>query len=112
MAAGDWKDMLKGIQMGDFELVKYYLKEGVDPNYQHPEFLTTPLIESIENGHIEITKLLLDSGADPHLKVGLSDDTPWKVAKKMKCKDTIDLLEPFYRSKIKIYVLKILRITS
>ncbi|MEM6299840.1 MAG: hypothetical protein AAF740_14215 [Bacteroidota bacterium] len=40
MAAGDWKDLLAATQNNDLELVKYHLKQGVDINYQHPEFLT------------------------------------------------------------------------
>ena len=43
MSGGDWKAMFKGIQEGDFELVKYYLNIGIDPNYQHPEFLIQEL---------------------------------------------------------------------
>ena len=33
---GDWKDMFQGVKNNDLELVKYYIKIGVDLNYQHP----------------------------------------------------------------------------
>ena len=65
MAAGDWKDMLAAATRGDIELVRYYLREGIDPNYQHPEFLTTPLIEAARVGQAEVCRLLLAHGADP-----------------------------------------------
>ena len=44
---GDWKDLFKGVQQNDLDLVNYYIKNGVDVNYQHPEYMTSPLIESI-----------------------------------------------------------------
>jgi uncharacterized protein len=50
MGHGDWKDMFRGVQNNDFELVKYYIRMGIDLNYQHPEFLTSPLIETIRVG--------------------------------------------------------------
>lgn len=98
MAAGDWKDMFQAIQNRNLELVKYHIQKGVNPNYQHPELLTTPLIESIENKSIEITKYLLQNGADPFLKAGFSTDTPMKVAKRIKNKEAIILLKPYNKS--------------
>ncbi len=64
LRGGDWKEMLKAAENGDIELVKIYIRMGVDINYVHPEELTTPLIESARNGHFEIVKLLLENGAD------------------------------------------------
>ena len=98
MAAGDWKDLLLAAQNGDLELGKYHIKEGVNPNYQHPELLTTPLIVSIENFHLEVTQFLLDNGADPHLKAGFSNDSPMLVAKRYKNKEARKLLAPYYPS--------------
>lgn len=31
-----WKDMLQGVKNNDLDLVKYYIKIGVDLNCQHP----------------------------------------------------------------------------
>jgi len=101
MAAGDWKDMLKASRNGDLDLVKYHIENGENPNYQHPELLTTPLIESIEYKNIEITRFLLENGADPHLKAGFSSDTPMIVAKRHKNKEAIKLLKPYYPSFLK-----------
>ena len=46
MAAGDWKEMLVAAQNGDLPLLRYHIRLGENLNYQHPEFLTTPLIEA------------------------------------------------------------------
>lgn len=92
MSAGDWKDMLIAIQKGNMDIVKYHIKNGINPNYQHPEFCTTPLVESIEHERIEIAKYLLNKGADPSLKVGISNDSPLSIAKKTKNKELIALI--------------------
>jgi len=38
--------MLIAAQNGDLPLVRCHIRMWEDPNYQHPEFLTTPLIEA------------------------------------------------------------------
>ena len=91
MAAGDWKDMLLASQTGNLDLVKYYIRQGVNINYQHPKYLTTPLIESIENEHPAIVQLLLQNGAD----LGFSTDTPLIVALRTKHKAIIKMLRPY-----------------
>ena len=55
---GDWKEMLSGAEKGDLELVRYYVKMGIDINYQHPEVLTTTLIERARYGHMDIVQFL------------------------------------------------------
>lgn len=93
MAAGDWKDMLTAAQEGKIDLVKYHIEQGVNPNYQHPEFLTTPLIESISFRQYEVAKYLLENGADPKLRAGFSTDTPLSIAKGTKDKKLIQLIK-------------------
>ena len=44
MDGGNWKEMFNAACTGDLELVKYHVKCGVDINYAHPEFLSTPLV--------------------------------------------------------------------
>jgi len=95
MSAGDWKDMFKGVQENDLELVKYYLKEGVDPNYQHPEFMALPLAESIRYNHLEMSKLLLSNGAKPLIREMESGGNCLVLAKKMKNQIAVDLLKEF-----------------
>ena len=65
MSAGDWKGMLQAIYDGDAEAVHHFLRDGVDPNYEHPEMLCTPLIEAVRADKEEIVTLLLKYGADP-----------------------------------------------
>lgn len=96
-SGGDWKDMFLGIQTGDINLVKYYLATGIDPNYQHPEFLALPLVESIRFNHLEITKLLLEKGANPHLKEFWGGETALSMAQAAKNKEAIELLEGYLK---------------
>jgi len=95
MSGGDWKEMLTAVHEGEIELVKYHIENGIDPNYQHPELLTTPLIDSIEHEQYDIAKYLLENGADPSLFAGFSTDSPLRVAKKTKNKRIIQLIREY-----------------
>lgn len=95
MSGGDWKDMFKAIQDGNIDFVRYYLKIGIDPNYQHPEILASPLVESIRFDHLEITKLILENGGDPKIKEVWGGDTALSVAKEKKNQAAIDLINSF-----------------
>jgi ankyrin repeat protein len=77
---GNWKEMFAAAGNGDLELVSYHLQCGVDPNYQHPEVLTTALIEAAQNGHAEVVKLLLQHGADPEISSMLDGWTALEAA--------------------------------
>lgn len=66
--AGDWKALYAAACAGDLGEVAYALAQGVDPNHQHPEFGTTPLIGATENGQLEAVRLLLEGGADPQVR--------------------------------------------
>ena len=92
MSGGNWKDMFKAIQENDKNLVEYYLHSGIDPNYQHPEFMAAPLVESIRYNNLTITKLLLENGADPHIKEVWGGETPLSVAGSEKNEKAIRLL--------------------
>ena len=92
MSGPDWKIMFRAIQEGDYELVKYYLRMGIDPNYQHPEYMAAPLVESIRYKQLEIAKLLLANNADPEIKEVDGGDTPMIVAKRLQLREAIDLL--------------------
>ena len=95
MSAGNWKEMLLAAEGGDLELVVYHIEQGVDPNYQHPEFLTTPLVESIRAGHLEVAEFLLKNGAVPSLKELFSQDTPMDIARRNKNHKAIYLLNNY-----------------
>lgn len=109
MAAGDWKDLLQAAQDGNLSLVRYHLDNGINPNYQHPEFLTTPLIESIEHYQYEVTAYLLANGADPKLNAGFSLDSPMTVARKVNNRVAVQLLRLYYPSFLKRFFLNLLR---
>lgn len=95
MAAGDWKEFYLAAQSGNLELVKYHIQMGIDPNHQHPEFMTTALIVSIESQHVEIAKYLLENGSDPTRKEDYGHDTPLSMAKKTKNKELISLVASY-----------------
>jgi ankyrin repeat protein len=95
MSGGDWKAMFKAVQQNDLELVKFYLRSGVDPNYQHPEFMALPLSESIRYNHLEIAQVLLENGAEALATEMESGTTPLDLAKRKKMPKAVDLLGRF-----------------
>ena len=95
MSGGDWKEMLVAVQAGDIDLVKYYISEGIDVNYEHPELMTTALIESVQFDRLEIAGLLLKNGADPKQNAWLSKDNPLSVAKQQQKEAFIQLFNSF-----------------
>lgn len=95
MSGGDWKEMLQAAQTGDIELVKYHIRTGIDPNYQHPEFMTAPLLESIRFGHLDIAEFLLENGAQADIKEGFGTDTPMSIAKAKQNQAAVELLQRY-----------------
>ena len=95
MQGGDWKEMFYGCENNDIDLVRYHIRMGVDPNYQHPEFMTTALIECIRLGHLGIAEFLLDNGADPELKEVFGAHTPLSMAKWKKNREAIQLVNDY-----------------
>lgn len=84
MSAGDWKDFFQAVETGNFDLVEYHVKQGINLNYQHPEILMTALVTAIRLNHNKIAELLLDKGADPHLESYYDQQTPLQAAVKYK----------------------------
>jgi uncharacterized protein len=80
MSAGDWKDLYAATLSGDLARVRYHIDAGVNPNYQHPEIMCTPLVASLIQGHAEITHYLLAHGADPHLRSEYDGLNPLQAA--------------------------------
>lgn len=98
MSHGSWKDLIKACNEGNESLVACYLKSGVDPNFQHPEYLTTALIETIRAGNLSLVKFLIENGgSDPNLPEELTGMTPIEVSMEEKKFDIIDF---FYQRKI------------
>ncbi|NRF71814.1 ankyrin repeat domain-containing protein [Aquincola sp. S2] len=83
-SGGDWKEMFKAACDGDLALVEYHVKSGVDVNYAHPEFFSTPLVGAILAGQESIALHLLDRGADPHLVSEFDAMTPLQAARKVQ----------------------------
>lgn len=98
MSHGNWKDLFKAVEDNDYELVAFHIRQGVDINYQHPEFLTSPLIESIRKRHTPIMQLLLDNGALPGLPEVETNKSPLAIAKESNNQEAIDLLRHYLHS--------------
>jgi len=93
-AGGNWKDLMRGIKEDDLELVAFHIRMGVDVNYQHPEYMVSPLMECAQLGRVEIAKLLLENGADTSLKAAYnSKQTALSIAQEYKQKEMVALLE-------------------
>lgn len=82
MSGGNWKEMFNAGCDGDLALVAYHVKAGVDVNYAHPEFLSTPLVAAILAGQQEVAFFLLDHGANPRLSSEFDGVTPMQAARK------------------------------
>ncbi|HMP29003.1 MAG TPA: ankyrin repeat domain-containing protein [Saprospiraceae bacterium] len=102
---GDWKDLIKGIQQNDILLVKYHLKNGTDINYQHPEYMTSPLIEAIKYGNKEMIITLLEHGASAEIKEMFTNKSPLKVAIEYKNKEIIALIRSKSQKKLWLHQL-------
>jgi ankyrin repeat protein len=97
MSGGDWKELYVSAENGNLDLVKYHIYNKIDPNYIHPEIMTTPLMASIEFGHYEVAKFLLENGADPLIKELFGHHTPLSMAKKLKNKEMVNLIKGFIK---------------
>lgn len=47
MSADDWKDLYQAAVDGNLSLVQHHIREKVNPNYQHPEILRTPVLVAL-----------------------------------------------------------------
>ena len=79
----------------NYELVAFHLRSGVDPNYQHPEFMTTFLLEAIRKEQFEIAELLLKNGADPNAKEIWGEDAPLSLAQSKGNQKMVELIQSF-----------------
>lgn len=92
---GDWKEMFRGVETNDFDLVRYHIASGIDLNYQHPEFLTSVLIESINQNNLEMMVFLLKNGADPSIKEAFSCKSPMEIAKQLRNEKAVEILNKY-----------------
>ncbi len=80
MSGGDWKELYAAARDGDLDLLRYHLDRGVDPDYVHPEFMSTPLVAAILAGQQAAAQYLLDHAASPDLQSDLDGVTPRQAA--------------------------------
>ncbi len=83
MSGGDWKEMFNAGCEGDLALVAYHVKAGVDVNYAHPEFLSTPLVAAILARQEAVALFLLDHGAIPSLPSEFDGVAPMQAARQV-----------------------------
>jgi uncharacterized protein len=83
MSGGNWKELFIAGCEGDLALVEYHVKCGVDVNYAHPEFLSTPLVGAILAKQEEVALYLLDHGAIPDLPSEFDGVTPIQAARRV-----------------------------
>ena len=83
MSGGDWKDMYNAAHSGDLALVRYHIEAGVNPNYQHPEIMRTPLVTSLLQSHTEVARYLVAHGASVHLLSDYDSLTPLQAAQQV-----------------------------
>jgi ankyrin repeat protein len=95
MAHGDWKDMFKAVEQNDLELLDFYIRQGVDLNYQHPEYFTGPLFEGIRLGNYEMVKSLLEGGASVHEKEIMSGKNALELAEEKGQDEIIKLINSY-----------------
>lgn len=94
MSSGDWKEMFNAAVDGDLSLLRYHLAAHVDPNYQHPEYMCTPLVASILAGQYDAVVLLLQWGADPKIRSESEGMTPIEAAHQRQDTALIQLIDP------------------
>jgi NAD(P)-dependent dehydrogenase (short-subunit alcohol dehydrogenase family) len=98
---GNWKDLVKAADEGNAAIVRYHLRNSIDPNFQHPEFFSTPLGHAIRAGHLEIVKILVEGGSDPDLMEEMSDERPVDMALTQKHHKIVDYLNSILPEKRK-----------
>jgi ankyrin repeat protein len=83
VSGGNWKEMFDAAVAGDLGLVEYHVKSGVDINYAHPEFLSTPLVAAILARQEAVALYLLSAGANPNLPSEFDGVTPIQAARQV-----------------------------
>ena len=80
-SGGDWKELFHAATTGDLELLRHHVRCGVDVNYAHPEFLSTPLVACLLARQEAAAQLLLDSGAQVDLHSEFDGMNPLQAAR-------------------------------
>ena len=56
------------LKCGHFEIVKFLVENGADPNVKDDFYGRTTLMFASQKGHFEIVKFLIENGADANTK--------------------------------------------
>lgn len=94
MDSGGWKDLVQAIIDQDMEKFNYYIEMDFDPDFLHPEMMTSVLIEATRTGNLEMTRQLLEKGATPKLTSQLGESAI-QIAKRNKNRELIKLLKQY-----------------
>ena len=92
MSGGNWKEMFNAACSGDLALVEYHVRAGIDMDYAHPEFLSTPLVACILAGQVQVALFLLERGANPQLWSEFDGLTPLQAARQAGLAEVEDRL--------------------
>lgn len=94
MDSGGWKDLVQAIIDKDIKKFNYYIDMDFDPDFLHPEMMTSVLIEAARIGHLEMTERLLNKGASPKLTSQMGESAI-QIAKNNKDKELLKLLKKY-----------------
>ena len=94
MDSGGWKDLVQAIIDQDMEKFNYYIEMDFDPDFLHPEMMTSVLIEAARTGNLEMTQQLLEKGANPELTSQLGESAI-QIAKRNNNRELIKLLKQY-----------------
>lgn len=99
---GNWKEFWLAASQpggGDLELLKFHLRNGVDPNFQHPEMESTALFEAVGAGNVQVVEYLLKYqdkdgkvAVDPTIPSAYENQTPLELAMEMQHHAMIDMI--------------------
>jgi uncharacterized protein len=81
VSGGNWKEMFHAACEGDLGLVELHVKQGIDINYAHPEYLSTPLVACILAKQEDIALFLLAQGAKPDMHSEFDGVKPLQAAR-------------------------------
>ena len=76
------------------DVLKLFIKKGVDVNTKQPDSLTTPLMFAAYNNYIDAAKVLLELGADPNLK-DIEGRTALSIAEERGFDEFVKLLKQY-----------------
>lgn len=99
---GNWKEFwLEASKQGggDLNLIEFHLRNGVDPNFQHPEMMSTALCEAVGAGNVQIVQFLLKYqdkdgklAVDPTIPSAYENQTPLEMAMELQHHAMIDMI--------------------